>query len=222
MLASRLAQYSGRSDVLVLGLPRGGVPVAFEIARALGAPLDVFVVRQLGAAGSDQPVLGAIASGGVQVLDVELIRSLGLIDGAISALGADAKEWRELERRERAYRGLRSPPELRGRTLILVDDGITRAPLMRAALRALRQQGAASVVAAVPVGDPELCRELSGEADEFVCAVTPSKFYAVGLWYREFKPVSNEDVRELLSQAAHERESLALAAAMPARVLRTA
>ena len=222
VLASRLAQYSGRSDVLVLGLPRGGVPVAFEIARALGAPLDVFVVRQLGAAGSDQPVVGAIASGGVQVLDVELIRSLGLVDGAISAIGADAKEWRELERRERAYRGLRSPPVLRGRTLILVDDGLTRAPIMRAAVRALRQQGAAGVVTAVPVGDPELCRELSGEADEFVCAVTPSKFYAVGLWYREFKPVSNDDVRELLSQAAYERESLALAASVPSRVLRTA
>lgn len=208
MLASRLAPYAGRSDVLVLGLPRGGVPVAFEIARALEAPLDVFVVRKLGAPGSDGPVLSAIASGGVQVLDEERIRALGLVEGSISAAGSS--EWRELERRERAYRGMRSPAALRGRTLILVDDGLTGGPMMRAAVRALRKQGAASIVAAVPVADPELCRELRGEADEFVCAVTPSRFYAVGLWYRDFKPVSNEDVRELLAQAARERENLAL------------
>ena len=222
-MAAKLRAYEARPDVIVLALPRGGVPVAFEVASALHAPLDVFVVRPLGAGGMEEPFLGAIASGGVQVLDQERIRELGLVEGSISAPGA--LEWREVERRERAYRGPRSAPALRGRTLILVDDGLTRGPMMRAAVRALRQQGAASVVAAVPVGDPELSRALHGEADEFVCAVTPSKFYAVGLWYRDFKPVTTEDVRELLVQAARERETLPFAAAragLPVRAWKTA
>jgi putative phosphoribosyl transferase len=217
VLASRLAPYSGLRDLLVLGLPRGGVPVAFEIARALAAPLDVFVVRALGGSG-EEPPHGAIASGGVQVLDEDRIRALGLIDGALSLVGA--KEWRELERRERVYRGMRSPPVFRGRTVIAVDDGLSSTPILRAAVRALRQQGAARVVVALPVAAPELCRELGTEADEVVCAVTPAKFYAVGLWYREFKPVSNEDVRELLIQAAREREGLSFPAGVAPPPLR--
>jgi predicted phosphoribosyltransferase len=200
VLASRLAQYSGRSDVLVLGLPRGGVPVAFEIARALEAPLDVFVVRPIGAAGNDQPVLGAIASGGVRVLDHELVAGLGKIDGALSAVGADAKEWRELERRERAYRNSRPPLELRDRVILLVDDGLATGSTMKAAVRAVRAHGPSRVLVAVPVGAPDTCRELEQDADEIVCAREPDPFVAVGQWYHDFSQTTDEEVRELLNR----------------------
>jgi erythromycin esterase-like protein/predicted phosphoribosyltransferase len=198
LLADRLRHHAGRDDVVVLGLPRGGVPVAYEVARELDAPLDVYLVRKLGVPGHEEFAFGAIATGGVRVLNKELIEQLGLPAEWIEAI--DAKERRELERRERAYRGDRPPPDLAGRTVILVDDGLATGSTMLAALQAVRLDDPAKVVAAVPVAAPEVCEALQAVADEVVCAVTPQPLRAVGLWYEDFSETSDDEVRDLLAR----------------------
>jgi putative phosphoribosyl transferase len=200
LLASRLAAYANRPDVLVLALPRGGVPVAFEVARALGAPLDVFVVRKLGVPGHEELAMGAIATGGVRVLNDQVVRALRIPEYVIEAVAG--KERQELARRERLYRGDRPFPDVRGRTAILVDDGLATGTTMQAAVRALRQQQAARIVVAVPLAAPETCQELSEEVDDIVCAVTPEPFEAVGLWYEDFSQTTDEEVGDLLARSA--------------------
>ena len=201
MLAQHLrSDYAGRSDVLVLGLPRGGVPVAFELARELGAPLDVFVVRKLGVPGHEELAMGAIATGGVRVLNDAVVGELGIAEEEIER--AAAVETAELERREHAYRGDRRPPDVAGRTVILVDDGLATGSTMRAAAVAVRAQAPARLVVAVPVASAETCGEIRPEVDEIICAFTPEPFHAVGLWYEDFTPTSDDEVRELLARAA--------------------
>ncbi len=196
-LAERLANYG--PDTLVLALPRGGVPVAFEVAKALGAPLDVLVVRKLGAPGHEELAMGAIASGGVRVLNHDVVRSLRVSEHEIAA--AVEREENELSRRERLYRGERLYPKVEGRSVILIDDGVATGATMRAAILALRQQNPKRIVAAVPVGAPDTCELLRREADEVVCVATPEPFYGVGRWYTMFPQTSDEEVRELLSRA---------------------
>ena len=198
-LASRLAAYADRPDVLVLALPRGGVPVGYEISRALHAPLDVFVVRKLGLPGHEEFAMGAVASGGVRVLNRDVVEQLNMPSNVIDAV--TQREQRELERRERAYRGLRPSPDARDKIVILVDDGLATGSTMRAAVAALKQQHPARVVVAVPVASPETCQDLRGEADEVVCLVTPEPFYSVGLWYQDFSQTTDEEVRVLLETA---------------------
>lgn len=199
VLAQALARYANRADVTVLALPRGGVPVAWEVAAALRAPLDVFVVRKLGVPSHREFAMGAIASGGVRVLNDDVVRGLGISEAAIDSV--TRAEQQELERREREYRGDAPPPDLQGRTVLLVDDGLATGSTMRAAVRALRQQHPATIVVAVPTGAPETCAQLRDEADDVVCATTPEPFHAVGLWYRDFNQTSDDEVRELLAQA---------------------
>jgi predicted phosphoribosyltransferase len=199
-LAAHLEAYAGRPDVLVLALPRGGVPVGYEVARALQAPLDVFLVRKLGLPGQPELAMGAIATGGVRVLNEEVVRALGVPDEVIDAVAEE--EQQELERRAREYRGDRPPPDVRGRIVILVDDGLATGSTMRAAVAALRRQGPARIVVAVPVGAAETCAEMQAEADEAVCAHTPEPFYAVGLWYEDFTQTTDEEVHDLLQRAA--------------------
>jgi putative phosphoribosyl transferase len=201
-LARRLAHYADRPDVLVLALPRGGVPVAYEVARALHAPLDVFLVRKLGVPGQEELAMGAIASGGVRVLNEEVVRVLQIPDEVIDSVAES--EWRELERREREYRDDRPLPEVHGRTVILIDDGLATGSTMRAAVAALRQQGPARLVVAVPVAAAATCEDFRAEVDEVVCAQTPDPFYAVGSWYRDFSQTSDAEVHALLEQAAQE------------------
>ena len=201
-LAEKLDKYAGRKDVIVLGLPRGGVPVAYEVAKRLRAPLDVFIVRKLGVPGFEELAAGAIASGGVRVLNEEVMRAIPYADEAIEAV--TVRETAELERREQIYREGRPSPELRDRTVILVDDGLATGATMRAAVKALRQRGVAQIVVAVPVGPPDTCREIEQEADETICLSTPPFFQAVGQYYEDFSQTSDEDVRELLSQAAQD------------------
>jgi predicted phosphoribosyltransferase len=184
----------------VLALPRGGVPVASEVARALNAPLDVFLVRKLGVPGQEELAMGAIATGGVRVLNEDVVRALQIPDEVIDAVAET--QWRELGRRERSYRDDRPPPDVRGRTVILIDDGLATGSTMRAAVAALRQQGPARVVVAVPVASASTCEEFRDEVDDVVCAHTPEPFYAVGSWYRDFTQTSDEEVRALLDQAA--------------------
>src|SRR5947208_12664290 len=198
-LAEKLDKYAGREDVIVLGLPRGGVPVAYEVAKRLHAPLDVFIVRKLGVPGFEELAAGAIASGGVRVLNQDVVRAIPHAEEAIEAV--TARETAELERREQIYREGRPPPALRGRIVILVDDGLATGATMRAAVKALRQRGVAKIVVAVPVGPPDTCRELEQEADETICLSTPQYFQAVGQYYEDISQTSDEDVRELLSQA---------------------
>ena len=200
VLASLLAGYRGRPDVAVLGLPRGGVPVAYEIATALHAPLDVMVVRKLGVPGHEELAMGAIASGGVQVVNEEVIRHLGITSPILASVAAI--EQQELARRERAYRGERPPVTVEGRTVILVDDGLATGSTMRAAVAALRRRHPTQVIVAVPTAAPETCEELRQEVDEIVCAMTPTPFYGVGEWYEEFGQTSDEEVRDLLERAA--------------------
>jgi predicted phosphoribosyltransferase len=199
-LAGKLMKYAGRPDVLVLALPRGGVPVAFEVAGALGAPLDVFLVRKLGLPGREELAIGAIAPGGVRVLNHEVVRALRVPPAVIDEVAA--RERQELERRLRLYRDDRPPPDVRGRTVILVDDGLATGSTMRAAVAALRQQHPARIVVAAPVGAADTCEEFRQEADEAVCARTPEPFLAVGMWYADFSQTTDEEVRELLEQAA--------------------
>jgi predicted phosphoribosyltransferase len=199
-LAEKLAHYANRDDVVVLALPRGGVPVGFEVARALGAPLDVFVVRKLGVPWHQELAMGAIASGGVRVLNREVVRSLGIPAAAIDE--AVEREGEELRRREAAYRDGRPRPDVRGKVVILVDDGLATGSTMRAAVAAVRQLGPARVVVAVPVGAAEVCREFASEADEVVCAERPEPFFAVGAWYDDFRQTTDDEVRDLLARAA--------------------
>jgi putative phosphoribosyl transferase len=199
-LAEKLAAYADRPDVLVLALPRGGVPVAYEVARALHAPLDVFLVRKLGLPGHEELAMGAIASGGVIVLNEDVVGALGILRDLIERVAA--AEQQELERRERAYRDNRPPPDVRGRTVILIDDGLATGSTMRAAVAALRKLGPARIIVAVPIGAPETCAEFEQEADDVFCAVTPQPFYAVGLWYRDFSQTTDEEVHELLERSA--------------------
>jgi putative phosphoribosyl transferase len=196
-LAERLSRYAGRKDIVVLGLPRGGVPVAYEVAAALAAPLDVFVVRKLGVPGHEELAMGAIASGGVRVLNERVVNEVGIDAPEIEAV-AD-RERAELERRERAYRGERDPIDVDGKTVIVVDDGLATGATMRAAITALRDRRADAIVVAVPTGSPQTCAEIGETVDEIVCARTPEEFTAVGVWYRDFEPTSDDEVRRLLN-----------------------
>jgi putative phosphoribosyl transferase len=198
-LVNELGRFANRSDVLVLGLPRGGVPVAFEVATALEAPLDVFIVRKLGLPWHEELAMGAIASGGVRVLDDELIR-IARVSGADLAR-VTAIEQAELVRRERQYRGNRPFPRLIGRTVILVDDGLATGSTMRAAVSALRKEGPAKVVVGVPVAAPETCDAFRDIADEIVCAETPEPFVAVGAWYEDFSQTTDSEVHDLIARA---------------------
>jgi len=197
-LAARLLRkYAGRDDVVVLALPRGGVPVAYEVALALGAPLDVFVVRKLGVPGNEEYAMGAIASGDVRVLNDEVIASLGIDPAQLAEV--DARERAELARREETYRhGVPMEP-VEGRVVILVDDGLATGASMRAAIAALRRLDPARIVAAVPIGAPETCEQMGDDADEVVCAVTPRAFGGVGLWYHDFTQTDDGQVRKLLA-----------------------
>ena len=196
-LAGKLQAYASLPDVMVLALPRGGVPVAYEVARALGAPLDVLTVRKLGVPGQPELALGAIATGGARVLNEEVVRGLGLSDEIIRAVAE--REGRELKRRERTYRGGRAGLELRGRTILLIDDGIATGATMRAAVAAVREQAPARLVVAVPVGAAEVCNQLRCVVDEVVCVRTPEPFFAVGQWYENFPQTTDDEVRELLA-----------------------
>ncbi len=197
LLAERLQDYAGRDDVLVLGLPRGGVPVAYEVARALGAPLDAFVVRKLGVPGHEELAMGALASGGVRVLNEAVIAEAGVTEDRFAR--AVAAESAELARRERLYRGDRNPVEAAGRTVILVDDGLATGSSMRAAALAVRSLGPERVVVAVPVAARQTCEQLRADVDELVCLLAPPRFRAVGEWYEDFGQTSDEEVRSLLA-----------------------
>jgi predicted phosphoribosyltransferase len=196
ILAERLASYAGRADVVVLALPRGGVPVAAEIARKLGAPLNVFIVRKLGLPGYEELAMGAIASGGVRVLNDDVVRSLGIPESVIAAV--TERELRELKWRERTYRGDRPAPEVAGRVVILVDDGIATGSTMLAAIHALRRLAPKRIVVAVPTAAQSTRDEIGREVDEYICEITPSPFYAVGVWYDDFSQTTDDEVRELL------------------------
>jgi predicted phosphoribosyltransferase len=207
LLAESLAGFADRPDVLVLALPRGGVPVAFEVAQALRVPLDVFVVRKLGTPGNEELAMGAIASGGIRVLNLTVVETLGVPADLIEE--AAERELRELERRERVYRKHRPAFDLRGRTVILIDDGIATGSTMRAAIKALRQT-AGRIVVAVPTAAPDTAADLRPEVDEFVALITPAGFYAVGQWYEDFGQTTDAEVTELLekaNEAAKSRES---------------
>jgi len=202
-LAARLgASYAECTDVLVLALPRGGVPVAFEVARVLAAPLDVYLVRKLGVPGHEELAMGAIASGGVRVLNEDVVRGLDIPQATIDAVAA--VEQGELDRRERAYRDDRPAPAIAGRTVIVVDDGLATGATMRAAVAALRQQAPRRVVVAVPVAAPATCAEFRAEVDEVVCVITPEPFRAVGLWYENFAPTTDEEIHDLLARARYD------------------
>src|SRR5256885_16128119 len=199
-----LLRYGNRPDVVVLALPRGGVPVGYEVARALHAPLDVFIVRKLGVPGHEELAMGAIASGGVRVLNEDIVRMLDIPHSLIIEVAA--REQREIERREREYRGGYPPPALRGCVALLVDDGLATGATMRAAVQALRQKQPAQVVVAVPTAAAQTCDEFRHEVDEIVCAFTPEPFYGVGMWYGDFSQTTDEEVRELLRQAREQGE----------------
>jgi predicted phosphoribosyltransferase len=200
LLAGELADYASRDDVIVLGLPRGGVPVAFALARRLGLPFDVFVVRKLGVPGFEELALGAIASGGVRVFNDEVVATLPNAAALIESV--TAREIAELERRERSYRGHWPAPVLRDRVVIVVDDGMATGATMRAAVAALRRSECARIIVAVPVGAPDTCRELRREADEVICLHAPERFQAVGQFYEDFGQTTDDEVRYLLSQTA--------------------
>ena len=199
-LAEKLTQYMNRADVVVLALPRGGVPVAYEVAQRLNAPLDVFVVRKLGVPGYEELAMGAIASGGVRVLNLDVLSHLLIHEAIIDQV--TEFELSELKRRERLYRGNRPPLEVKGKTVIIVDDGLATGSTMRAAVKALRQKQPKKIVVAVPVGARETCDSFENEVDTMaVCAITPEPFQAVGLWYQDFSQTTDEEVRELLACA---------------------
>jgi predicted phosphoribosyltransferase len=202
-LAAQLTRYANCPDVFVLALPRGGVPVAFEVAQALDAPLDIFLVRKLGVPGHEELAMGAIATGGIRVLNNEVVYGLGIPEDVLATVAA--REEHELRRRERLYRGDRPAPEVAGRIVILVDDGLATGSTMRAAVAALRRRQPGRIVVAVPVGSSVTCAELEAEADEVVCAHTPERFYAVGIWYADFAQTTDAEVRDLLERAAERR-----------------
>jgi len=204
-LLSRLGAYHGRPDVVVLGLPRGGIPVGYEVARGLGAPLDVFVVRKLGVPGQEELAMGAIATGGVRVVNRDVVDALHIAPDVLDR--AAAQELRELERRQRSYRGDRPEPQVEGRTVILVDDGLATGSTMRAAVQALRQQRPARIVVAVPVAAFATCEELRREVEEVVCFATPEPFMAVGRFYDDFSQTTDEEVHDLLASARADDEA---------------
>lgn len=204
ILAGALRKYAGREDVVVLGLPRGGVPVAAEVARALGVALDVLVVRKLGAPGQDELAIGAIGEGGVRVLNAGLVRSIGLEESDIDRIAV--REERELERRVAAYRGGHEALEVEEKTVIVVDDGVATGATMRAGLQALRARGAAKIVAAAPVGAEDSVAALARDADEVVVLETPAWFSAVGQWYEDFGQTTDDEVRHLLAENRRARE----------------
>lgn len=203
-LAERLAGYAGQPDLLVLALPRGGVEVGAEVARRLGAPLDVILVRKLGVPGHEELAMGAIASGGVRILVEDVIVALGISEREIAAVAAVEAD--ELDRRERSYRGRRSPPDVRGKTVILVDDGLATGSSMRAAAVALASQRPRRLVVAVPVAPAAICEELRRQVDEVVCAAVPEPFHSVGEWYERFDQTTDEEVRRLLGVGAEAPE----------------
>ncbi len=196
VLGERLRAYADRDDVIVLALPRGGVPVGYRVARILGAPLDVFLVRKLGVPGHEELAMGAIASSGVRVLNDEVLSYLSVDRKVLE--GVTERELRELHRREKEYRGGRPPPDVRGKTAILVDDGLATGSTMRAAVQALKLLEPSRIVVAVPTAAPQTCEEFAVEVDEVVCAITPEPFYAVGAWYKDFSQTTDDEVRELL------------------------
>src|SRR5688572_6612914 len=198
-LAARLTRYAGREDVVVLGLPRGGVPVAYEVANALGALLDVFLVRKLGVPAHEELAMGAIASGGVRVLNKDVVKALNISPDIIEIV--TGSETAELARRERAYRGDRPAPSVKDRVVFLIDDGLATGATMRAGIAALKLQDPKKIVVAVPIAAPETCDAFRDEADEVVCAGTPRPFYGVGQWYVDFSQTTDEEVRELLRRS---------------------
>lgn len=204
VLARLLAPHRGERDLVVLALPRGGVPVAYPIALELDAPLDILLVRKLGLPEQPELAMGAIASGGIRILNPDVVDHLHISPQIIESVAAD--EAQELERRERAYRGDLPPFDVSGRTAIVVDDGLATGSTMRAAVGALRLRDPDKIIVAVPAAAPPVCRALEAEADEVICAITPEPFAAVGLWYERFSPVSDDEVRSLLA-AARERHS---------------
>jgi putative phosphoribosyl transferase len=206
-LAARLSHYAGRKDVVVLALPRGGVPVGYEVARALDAPFDLLMVRKLGLPGQEELAMGAIASGGVRVLNDELVRMAGVPPIVIERIANEEK--RELERREREYRGDRAPLEVEGRTVILVDDGVATGSTLRAAVAALRSRNPARIVVAVPTAAFSACEKLAEVADEVVCLTTPEPFFAISLSYRSFPQLTDDDVRRVLRRAAQDQREAA-------------
>lgn len=199
VLARRLSEYADRRGVVVLGLPRGGVPIAYEIAARLRVPLDVLVVRKLGAPGQEELAVGAIASGGVLVLNDEIVASIGLEPEEIEAIVE--RETIELERRERLYRGARPPLDVNGRTIIVADDGLATGATMSAAIQALRTQAVSAIIVAVPIGAPETCAEIAKQADAILCAHVPRRLLAIGNWYDDFSATSDDEVRTLLAAA---------------------
>ena len=198
-LAERLLQYADAPDAVVLGLPRGGVVVASEVARKLGLPLDIFLVRKLGVPGYEELAMGAIASGGVRVMNEDVLRQISVSESTIEAV--TRREERELLRREEAYRGDRPRLDVKDLTVILVDDGLATGATMRAAVKALRRQGPKRLVVAVPTAAPDTCDEFRAEVDEILCAMTPTPFYAVGAWYEDFSQTTDEEVQQLLKAA---------------------
>ena len=198
-LADKLMRYSGASDAVVLGLPRGGVVVAHEIADKLGLPLDVFLVRKLGVPGYEELAMGAIASGGTRVMNEEVMRQIRIPASVVEAVAE--REELELKRREAAYRGNRPPLEVKGLTVILVDDGLATGATMRAAVTALRKQNPGRIIIAVPTASPEVCNEFRADVDEILCGMTPTPFHAVGVWYEDFSQTTDEEVRQLLKAA---------------------
>jgi predicted phosphoribosyltransferase len=203
ILAEQLRSYANRPDVLVLALPRGGVPVAYEVAVALQVPMDVFLVRKLGVPGQEELAMGAVATGGLRVLNDDIVQSLGVTETVIDRVAA--KELIELNRREREYRGDRPEPDPTGRIVILVDDGLATGSSMRSAIVAVRQQQPARIVVAVPTAAPETCDALRPTVDDVVCAVTPDPFYAVGVWYADFSQTTDDEVRDLLALSTGNR-----------------
>ncbi len=204
VLAAKLSGYAHRPDVIVLALPRGGVPVGYEVAHALGVMLDVFVVRKLGVPGHEELAMGAVATGGVRVINESVVSALGIPEDVIDAVAA--QEQLELARRERLYRDGRPTPDVQGKTVILVDDGLATGATMQAAVRALRQQHPARIVVAVPVAAPETCEAVQAEVDEVVCAMTPEPFLAVGFWYEDFSQPTDDEVRDLLARQQQPQE----------------
>lgn len=198
-LSQKLSHYASRPDVIVLALPRGGVPVGYEVSRALHVPLDIFIVRKLGIPGQEELAIGAIASGGIRVLNEDILRMLPLPPKVIERVAQ--RELQELQRRERLYRGDRPPPDVRDRTVILVDDGLATGASMRAAVQALRAQNPKRIVVAVPTAAPEACEAFEKEVDEVVCAITPEPFLGVGRWYEDFSQTTDEGVRLFLEDA---------------------
>jgi putative phosphoribosyl transferase len=200
-LAGLLGKYAHREDVMILALPRGGVPVAFEVAQALDVLLDIFVVRKLGLPSNEELAMGALASGNVRVLNDEVVQSFGIGDRVIEAVAE--KEQVELERREHLYRGDSPLPSIQGKTILLVDDGVATGSTMRAAVAALRRRHPAEIIVAVPVAPPSTCEILRAEADQVICAATPEPFYAVGQWYKVFDQTTDRQVRELYERSKH-------------------